>query len=65
MTDLGDARDRSGRVVEFLKTDEATMILVNHQRAGIMGCGCGWADLGRSHPRHVLEKLIEAFEATV
>lgn len=46
----------------WLQSDEAVMILVNHQRKGIEGCTCGWSDLGRMHPRHVLEKLIEQVE---
>lgn len=46
----------------WLRSDVAAMVLVSHQRAGIMGCGCGWAELGQMHPRHVLEKLIETFE---
>lgn len=59
-----DAIARSSAMIfaTWLKTDEAMMVLVNHQRAGIMGCGCGWAELGRSHPKHVLEKLAEVFE---
>lgn len=28
-------------------------ILVYHYRKDISGCGCGWAELGRSHPEHV------------
>jgi hypothetical protein len=58
---------REGRVtaslawvwVDRLRSDEAVMVLIDHQRAGIFGCACSWSELGKSHPRHVLEKLIE------
>lgn len=28
-------------------------ILVYHYRRDNSSCGCGWAELGRSHPEHV------------
>lgn len=28
-------------------------ILVYHYRKNDSSCGCGWAELGRSHPEHV------------
>ncbi len=30
-------------------------ILVYHWRTNNSGCGCGWAELARSHPEHVVE----------
>jgi hypothetical protein len=30
-------------------------ILVYHWRTDMSGCGCGWAELGRSHPEHILD----------
>lgn len=28
-------------------------VLVYHYRNNDSSCGCGWAELGRSHPEHV------------
>ena len=28
-------------------------VLVYHYRKDHASCGCGWAELGRSHPEHV------------
>lgn len=28
-------------------------ILVYHYRTNSAGCGCGWAELGKSHPEHI------------
>lgn len=39
---------------------EAELVLINHQRTSIRGCGCGWAELGKSHPAHVLAELRRA-----
>lgn len=36
-------------------------VLVYHYRAGIEGCGCGWAELGRSWPAHI----ADVYEASV
>lgn len=36
-------------------------ILVYHYRNGITGCGCGWAELGKSWPAHI----ADVFEASV
>lgn len=42
-------------------TDEiAEAILVAHQRYDIRGCLCGWAELGKSHPRHQVAMLRKA-----
>jgi hypothetical protein len=30
-------------------------VLVYHYRKDMEGCGCGWAELGRSHPEHVAD----------
>lgn len=51
-----------GLVRAWLQSDEAVMVLVNHQRKDITGCICGWAELGEMYPRHVLEKLVELLE---
>lgn len=48
--------------VDWLKTDEVVMMLVNHQRKDIRSCICGWDELGQMHPKHILEKLIELFK---
>jgi hypothetical protein len=36
-------------------------ILVYHYRTDNSGCGCGWAELGKSHPEHV----ADVYEASV
>lgn len=43
--------------------DPAVMhdVLVYHYRKNDSSCGCGWAELGHSHPKHV----IEVYEASV
>lgn len=38
-------------------------VLVYHYRADITGCGCGWADLGRSWPEHVATIYEESVSA--
>lgn len=38
----------------------AEAVLVAHQRHGIEGCLCGWAELGKSHPAHQVAMLREA-----
>lgn len=30
-------------------------VLVYHQPTSTSGCHCGWGELGRSHPEHVVE----------
>lgn len=30
-------------------------VLVYHYRKNDSSCGCGWAELGRSHPEHVAD----------
>jgi len=40
-------------------------ILIYHWRTTSSGCGCGWAELGKSHPEHiadVYEQSILALE---
>jgi hypothetical protein len=38
-------------------------VLVYHYRDGIKGCGCGWAELGRSWPEHVATVYEESLTA--
>jgi hypothetical protein len=38
-------------------------ILVYHYRKDIGGCGCGWAELGRSHPKHVVSVYEDSLKA--
>lgn len=38
-------------------------VLVYHYRADIKGCGCGWAELGRSWPEHVATVYEESLRA--
>lgn len=38
----------------------AEALLVAHQRFDIRGCLCGWAELGKSHPRHQVSVLRDA-----
>jgi len=35
-------------------------VLVYHQRQGIKGCACGWAEPGRSFPEHQARIALEA-----
>lgn len=34
--------------------DLLVQTLVYHQATNTSGCHCGWAELGRSHPEHVV-----------
>lgn len=36
-------------------------VLVYHWRTNTAGCGCGWGELGQSHPEHV----ADVYEASV
>jgi hypothetical protein len=38
-------------------------VLVYHYRDGIQGCGCGWAELGKSWPEHVAMVYEESLAA--
>lgn len=38
-------------------------ILVYHYRADNASCGCGWAELGRSHPEHVADVYEQSVTA--
>lgn len=40
-------------------------VVAHHNRAGIKGCACGWAELGKSHPLHVLAELEKADLAVI
>lgn len=51
-------------VMAWLQSDEVILVLIAHQRAGIKGCTCGWAEPGRLHSRHVAGKLAELLNAT-
>lgn len=33
--------------------------LITHYRRDITSCACGWAELGRSHPDHVINVVQE------
>jgi hypothetical protein len=41
--------------------DVLVSVLVYHYRRNDSSCGCGWAELGRSHPEHV----ANVYEASV
>jgi hypothetical protein len=36
--------------------------LVRHWPTKTSGCGCGWAELGRSHPEHVADMYEAAMD---
>ena len=38
----------------------AVAILLAHLKRTIEACTCGWAELGKSHPRHQVAVLREA-----
>lgn len=38
-------------------------ILVYHYRTNSSGCGCGWGELGKSHPEHVADVYEESILA--
>jgi hypothetical protein len=65
-----DAADREAGVVRIdTRDDTLVRVLTEHQRKDIGGCICGWGvdtgDLGRSHPRHVVDAVLAALgEAT-
>jgi hypothetical protein len=44
----------SGGIVPY---DRSVLVdvLVYHYRRDDSSCGCGWAELGRSHPEHVAD----------
>lgn len=35
-------------------------VLVYHWATNTSGCGCGWAELGKSHPEHVANVYEES-----
>jgi hypothetical protein len=45
--------------------DVLVSVLVYHYRHDIKGCGCGWSELGRSHPEHVATVYEESVRARV
>lgn len=46
-------------------------VLIEHGRDGIEGCRCGWAELGKSHAKHVAQAMSDkrllrkGFEVTI
>ncbi len=40
--------------------DAVAMLLIEHARYDIVGCHCGWAELGKSHAQHVAQVLDAA-----
>lgn len=40
-------------------------VLVYHYRADISSCGCGWSELGKSHPRHVVQVFEDSLKARI
>jgi hypothetical protein len=49
----------------ILNEEERTIlktVLIYHYRKDISGCGCGWAELGRSHAEHVINIFEESVE---
>lgn len=38
-------------------------VLIYHYREDIGHCGCGWGELGRSHPAHVADIYEESVRA--
>lgn len=46
-----------------IKYDRETLALIiaYHYKKDISSCGCGWNELGKSHPHHVLD----VYEATI
>jgi hypothetical protein len=46
-------------VMYWLRSYDAEAVLVAHQPMSNNACLCGWAELGRSHPRHMLGALAE------
>jgi hypothetical protein len=54
----------SGAVVLTAKEREVLITVITyHYRDNIERCGCGWSDLGRSHPEHVVQVFEESIEA--
>jgi hypothetical protein len=43
--------------------DLLVSVLVYHYRKDPGSCGCGWSELGRSHPEHVVSVYEEALAA--
>lgn len=38
-------------------------VLIYHYRKNISECGCGWSELGASHPEHVADVYEESVAA--
>ena len=46
-------------IADWLRSDEVHNLMLAHLRYRIQDCACGWADLGKSHVRHVADMLAE------
>lgn len=49
----------------MIKYDRSVLVdvLVYHYPNDNRSCGCGWAELGRSHPAHVADVYEESMRA--
>lgn len=50
-----------------MKFDRDLMIeiLTYHYRKDISSCGCGWSELGKSHPEHVVNIYEDVMRCNV
>ncbi len=46
--------DDKNKTLPFIR-EVMLNVLVYHQPTNTSGCHCGWAELGRSHPEHVVK----------
>ncbi len=46
--------DDKNKTLPFVR-EVMISVLVYHQPTNTSGCLCGWGELGRSHPEHVVE----------
>lgn len=63
MLDARLADDVADQAVIEYDREALVEVLVYHYRKDINSCGCGWAELGRSHPEHVAEVYEESVRA--
>lgn len=52
-------REGWAEAVEALRSADVVCILIAHSRNSIERCACGWADLGKSHARHVVSEVTD------
>lgn len=45
--------------------DRLVNVLINHQRASIRACHCGWDALGKSHAEHIADMVQNDANGTV